>query len=284
MERKYHDKNWLYDQYITRRRTIKDISAECKTSHQSIEKYLKRFGIQKFPVQKVPLAEEIRELYVERGYGVTKIAEMYPGVGKTTILRIMSENGIETISPGELQSRWWQDAENQKKMSTQRLQWWQNKAYREKAMRHLTDRDAILGRAIKKSATYQGVSVAEWKGFLTAEQTRIRNSQEYAEWRKAVFKRDDYTCQCCGVRSCAGHPVELHAHHLENFAHNEDLRFDVGNGITLCYDCHDIRAHGSFHNLYGIHGNTHKQFEEYMVLRLKENIDDEAEQTNLSDL
>lgn len=72
-----------------------------------------------------------------------------------------------------------------------------------------------------------------WKGGITPENVRQRNSVEYSEWRKAVFKRDNYTCCIC-------HKVggRLNAHHIKHWATNPELRFDVNNGITLCSECH----------------------------------------------
>src|SRR5688500_14947091 len=43
-------------------------------------------------------------------------------------------------------------------------------------------------------------------------------SPEHRVWRKAVFQKDDYTCQSCGARSRAGDPVYLHAHHVRRVA------------------------------------------------------------------
>jgi 5-methylcytosine-specific restriction endonuclease McrA len=63
---------------------------------------------------------------------------------------------------------------------------------------------------------------------------RIRLSPEYKAWRLAVFTRDDYTCQLCGVRG----GVELHADHMKPFALFPELRFEVSNGRTLCAPCH----------------------------------------------
>jgi predicted restriction endonuclease len=61
----------------------------------------------------------------------------------------------------------------------------------------------------------------------------IRSTAEYAEWRKAVFKRDNYTCQFCGKRG-----VRLNADHIKPFALFDNLRLNVNNGRTLCEPCH----------------------------------------------
>ena len=65
------------------------------------------------------------------------------------------------------------------------------------------------------------------------EKERIRNSKEYADWRNAVFERDDYICQKCGQRG-----GELNAHHIKLYADYPDLRLDLNNGITFCKECH----------------------------------------------
>lgn len=58
-----------------------------------------------------------------------------------------------------------------------------------------------------------------------------RRTREYRVWRVAVIRRDK-TCVCCGSHK------NRQAHHLEDGSHNPDLRFDVDNGVTLCYKCH----------------------------------------------
>ena len=85
------------------------------------------------------------------------------------------------------------------------------------------------------------------------------NTEEYKNWRKQVFERDNYTCQCCGEKT---HNNE--AHHIDNFADYEDKRFDVENGMTLCKQCHNPNQEGSFHNTYGTLHNNKEQLEEYI--------------------
>jgi len=62
---------------------------------------------------------------------------------------------------------------------------------------------------------------------------RNRECREYKQWRVDVFRRDDYTCKICGERG-----GKLVAHHIKPWAKYIDLRFDIGNGMTVCYDCH----------------------------------------------
>lgn len=57
-------------------------------------------------------------------------------------------------------------------------------------------------------------------------------------WRKAVFMRDDYTCQHCNQKG-----GRLEAHHIKEYSKYPELRTEVTNGLTLCYDCHN-KVHG----------------------------------------
>lgn len=82
-----------------------------------------------------------------------------------------------------------------------------------------------------------GESHWNWKGGVTDENHRQRESYEYRQWRKSVFERDNYTCQVCGASG-----GELNAHHIKPFSVYPDLRFDVSNGLTLCKQCH-INVH-----------------------------------------
>lgn len=99
-----------------------------------------------------------------------------------------------------------------------------------------------------------------WKGGIDGENDALRHRFEYKNWRTDVYKRDQYTCQCCGSRG-----VRLNAHHIYPFSEYEDLRYNVSNGITLCTKCHDSTEEGSFHNLYGTHDITPEQLREYIL-------------------
>ena len=73
-----------------------------------------------------------------------------------------------------------------------------------------------------------------WKGGITSENNRIRQSLEYSIWRREVYKRDGWTCRLCKNKN----HKQIIAHHLKLFSEFPELRFAVENGITLCRSCH----------------------------------------------
>lgn len=82
----------------------------------------------------------------------------------------------------------------------------------------------------------------------------VRGMRECREWRTAIFRRDDFTCQICAVRggrlNADHHPIPL-SRLVQDFAvafPDETLWvpnaatyapfWDMSNGRTLCEDCH----------------------------------------------
>jgi hypothetical protein len=61
---------------------------------------------------------------------------------------------------------------------------------------------------------------------------KSRNCKEERLWRKAVFERDNYTCQECGAKD-----ITLNAHHIISYL-KDDSRWLLENGKTLCVYCH----------------------------------------------
>lgn len=64
-------------------------------------------------------------------------------------------------------------------------------------------------------------------------QARDRSSADYTNWRKAVFERDEYTCQRCKKKG-----GNLNAHHIKKWSKHPSLRYEISNGLTLCKICH----------------------------------------------
>ena len=112
--------------------------------------------------------------------------------------------------------------------SEERRLWWSEKQKGKKGHPHSLETRLQMREARLGSKSYN------WKGGLTSEAERIRKSLPYRLWRKAVFERDDYTCQDCGKRG-----GKLNADHIKPFALFPELRFNVSNGRTLCsVPCH----------------------------------------------
>lgn len=104
-----------------------------------------------------------------------------------------------------------------------------------------------------------------WNPNLTDdERYKERKSDfEYRIFIKNVLKRDNYTCQCCGIRA------NLVVHHKDGYNWNKDRRTDLDNGITLCQNCHK-----DFHIEYGFGDNTESQWNEF-VINLNKNVNKE---------
>jgi len=55
-------------------------------------------------------------------------------------------------------------------------------------------------------------------------------------WADTIKSRDNYTCQWC-FKKCSG--SGLHAHHIVSRAICGNYgRFDIDNGVSLCFHCH----------------------------------------------
>lgn len=91
-----------------------------------------------------------------------------------------------------------------------------------------------LEHRIKNGLGNKGEKHWNWKGGrYKSDRKQDMNSIPYREWRKAVYARDNYTCQICSERG-----GKLHADHIKPYSTHQYLRYDVNNGRTLCEDCH----------------------------------------------
>jgi 5-methylcytosine-specific restriction endonuclease McrA len=102
-----------------------------------------------------------------------------------------------------------------------------------------------LSKEIRLKTT--GENHYNWKGGKYSLNMRIRKCHEYHHWVQDVLKRDDYTCQECGIRG-----GKLQVHHIKQFAlvvkENKisclqealdcNELWDYDNAMTLCIPCH----------------------------------------------
>lgn len=106
----------------------------------------------------------------------------------------------------------------------------------------------------RKLSEMNGNKNNNWKNELTTQDRidRKRKNVEDNKWKKIIKERDNYQCQICNSKE------KLHAHHLESWSSNKELRCEISNGVTLCQNHHIL-----FHREYGKLNNTRKQFYEF---------------------
>lgn len=118
------------------------------------------------------------------------------------------------------------------------------------------------------SETHSGELSSCWKGGVEYHRVE-RSTVEYRSWRKEVFERDGYKCQCCGIKNRKGlsKSIRLEAHHINDWKNNVSQRYDVNNGITFCERCHT-----QFHSDFGKSGNDNNQLQEFLYRYIDEKI------------
>ena len=82
---------------------------------------------------------------------------------------------------------------------------------------------------------FRGARNVNWKGGVTPERRLLKSSPEYKAWAQAVYLRDRFICQLCGIKC-----KRPEAHHIKPIRERLDLMMVVDNGITLCGACHEL--------------------------------------------
>lgn len=99
--------------------------------------------------------------------------------------------------------------------------------------------EAKIGFTPWNKGKKQPQTTGEKNGKWIKDRTKIkhqedRNNPEYKQWRKQVWKRDNWKCKI-NNRDCEG---RIEAHHILSFTDYPELRYIVNNGITLCHAHH----------------------------------------------
>lgn len=107
-----------------------------------------------------------------------------------------------------------------------------------------------------------------YKSFLTEEQRKntkfMRSSANMQTWKKKVRDVFGNRCFLCGSEK------QIEVHHVEGFKDNEELRYDVQNGVCLCREHHTLyhtQFLGGFHVLAT--KQSFKSFMEWWLCQLQ---------------
>lgn len=95
----------------------------------------------------------------------------------------------------------------------------------------------------------QGENAYQWRGGISNIYKRINRSSKYADYRLSCFKRDNFTCQICGIKGSkdlqADHFPITFAQIIDTYqiksleeATECELLWDLRNIRTLCIPCH----------------------------------------------
>lgn len=98
--------------------------------------------------------------------------------------------------------------------------------------------------------------------------TLDRSTSQTKTWRRKIYMRDEYKCRCCGSTH------RINAHHIYTYHDNQDIAFEIDNGITLCKKCHI-----EFHKQYGIKTNYNQ-----LITWLKEKCNDYRNDISIRDI
>jgi len=93
-----------------------------------------------------------------------------------------------------------------------------------------------------KFEEYEGVNIKyKTKKQLEKKKRAINNKlikERMKKWKEAIYLRDNYTCQICG-KSYKDKIDGLNPMHILSKENYPDLQFDIMNGLTGCYYCHN---------------------------------------------
>lgn len=77
-----------------------------------------------------------------------------------------------------------------------------------------------------------------WKGGATPERQSLYGSQKWKKAVRAVWTRDNATCQRCEIRQNENRNLQFDIHHIVSFADSKKLRTEPSNLVLLCHPCH----------------------------------------------
>jgi len=235
----YRNKDWLFNEYITNNRQAQDIANECGINLRTLREWIASFELcnkQEKDISHIK-KEILEDLYITQMKSSIDIGKIFD-ISEHLVMILLRSYDIKIPSRSELTNRY---------------------LYKKGGIEFLRAYGGKEENRIITSCRLQGINVSEFDGFRKSKIELIRTSSIYQEWRRFVFERDKYTCQCCG--KVGG---DLQAHHIENFSSNEDKRFDIENGVTMCISCHSPSYKDSFHSVYGVYNNTLEQLNNYI--------------------
>lgn len=235
--KKYKDKRWLKEKYIEEDLTLQEIGDICDVSHKTISNWKIRFEIGDKEYNKVikhcsECESEIKrrpEMFEnEECFCSTKCQSRYRDEKVTFICDFCGEEDRKV--PSQVNDRNFCSVECRTSFFT--------------GENHgMSNRVSVSCDQCNSEITRPASHINEKNNFCNEDCYHKylscnddRNSNQAKKWRNKIRNRDNWTCQDCGEKR-----DNIEAHHIEKWRENEELRFCMDNGVSLCPECHYLR-------------------------------------------
>jgi len=242
----------LRDLYINQLLTAKEIAFSCGSTHSAINTRLSRLGVSRTKEQDLIVRRRFAKAKLSSPAWVAAMARGRKTASARAIERAIADTnktgrGMATCPDCKKERMMVHYDKNKpnglicRKCSILRTT--SDPAWREKNLGILLARNASPGLRARNT----GANNINWKGGVTPENVKERNSPRYRQWVLHVLRRDRFTCQVCLRKNEVS--GKLNAHHIETWSSTPGKRYDVDNGITACVGCHTEIIHkGSWQN------------------------------------
>lgn len=236
-------KEFLIEEYINKDQSVLQLAKIVGCSYTTIYEKIKKHGLSLKNSSKLEdiTKEFLIENYTIKSLSTQKIAKIF-NCSPTSIMRKLYEYNIIVRKKGNIKGK--------------KLVFVNPKERSNKISKALTGKK----RAPFSDEWKKNMSKSRDKGLVSLNMS-IRNLSEYYVWKREVFKKDNNKCQECNETK-----KELEAHHIKPFylilheflkqfpsltplKNKKELQelarsykpfWEVNNGKTVCYDCHDI--------------------------------------------
>ncbi len=199
----YKNYDWLYSRYVVDKLSLRKIALECGACHHTILCWLRKFDIQrrtisegnKGKVRTIEVKEALSKRMVEyhRTHIHHRLGNNLTEETKQKISNTCKEKGIKPPNP------------------------------KGRVCTEVTRR--------KRSASFQGISLDEWKSYVSFESYP---SEFNFVLKEKIRNRDGRQCQKCnGSELLEGR--RLSVHHIDG----DKMNCDENNLITLCNSCNN---------------------------------------------